>query len=127
MLGHFLTNNFGDFYGDEVSFITDELTGSCDGAPYPSIVYGTQEWTVENACHTTYRDGTLIPEVTDVNEWANLTTGAWCYYNNDPTKPRLYNWYAVMLVSTTQTPTPQIKNLHLRVGTYQVRCRVDYP
>jgi len=102
----FLTNNFGDFYGDEVSFITDELTGSCDGAPYPSIVYGTQEWTVENACHTTYRDGTLIPEVTDVNEWANLTTGAWCYYNNDPTKPRLYNWYAVAGIHDTDPNTP---------------------
>ena len=44
----------------------------------------------------TYRDGTPIPEVTDNAEWANLTTGAWCYYNNDETKPRLYNWYAVM-------------------------------
>ena len=37
----------------------------CDGVPYDSIVYGTQEWTVENACHTTYRDGTSIPEVTN--------------------------------------------------------------
>jgi len=26
---------------------------SCDGAPYQSIFYGTQEWTVENACHIT--------------------------------------------------------------------------
>ena len=61
-----------------------------------SIVYGTQEWTVENACHTIYRDGTPIPQVTDNDEWANLTTGAWCYHNNDPTKGILYNWYAVM-------------------------------
>ena len=103
----FLTNTLGDFYGDEISFSTEEEpTGSCDGAPYPSIVYGTQEWTVENACHTTYRDGTLIPEVTDVNEWANLTTGAWCYYNNDPTKPRLYNWYAVAGIHDTDPNTP---------------------
>ena len=103
----FLTNNLGEYYGNEVSFSTEEEpTGSCDGAPYPSIVYGTQEWTVENACHTTYRDGTLIPEVTDVNEWANLTTGAWCYYNNDPTKPRLYNWYAVAGIHDTDPNTP---------------------
>ena len=93
----FLTNTLGDFYGDEIDFTTEEeITGSCDGAPYPSIVYGTQEWTVENACHTTYRDGTPIPEFTDTMEWVNLTTGAWAYYNNDPTKPRLYNWFAVM-------------------------------
>ena len=93
----FLTNTLGDFYGDEIDFTTEEeITGSCDGTPYPSIVYGIQEWTVENACHTTYRDGTPIPEFTDTMEWVNLTTGAWAYYNNDPTKPRLYNWFAVM-------------------------------
>ena len=102
----FLTNNFGDFYGDEVSFITDELTGSCDGAPYPSIVYGTQEWTVENACHITYRDGTPIPEVTNATEWENLTTGAWSYFDNDPTKGKLYNWYAVMGIHDTDPNTP---------------------
>jgi len=79
---------------------------NCDGNPIPSIVYGTQEWTVENACHITYRDGTSIPEVTDNTEWANLTTGAWAYYNNDPTKPRLYNWYAVAGVHDTNINTP---------------------
>ena len=67
----------------------------CDGVPYDSIVYGTQEWTVENACHITYRDGTPIPQVSDTDEWENLTTGAWCYYDNDPSKGVLYNWYAV--------------------------------
>ena len=93
----FLTNTIGDFYGEEIDFTTEEeITGSCDGAPYPSIVYGTQEWTVENACHISYRDGTPIPEVTDATEWESLTTGAWAYFYNDPTKPRLYNWYAVM-------------------------------
>ena len=46
----------------EVIVIVDS-TGSCDGAPYQSIVYGTQEWTVENACHITYRDGTPITVV----------------------------------------------------------------
>ena len=91
----FITNSLGEFYGNEVEFTTNEF-GGCDGAPYPSIVYGIQEWTVENACHITYRDGTPIPEVTGDEDWNNLTTGAWCYYDNDPTKPRLYNWYAVM-------------------------------
>ena len=38
---------------------------NCNGNPVPSIVYGNQEWTVENACNITYRDGTPIPEVTD--------------------------------------------------------------
>ena len=103
----FLTNTLGDFYGNEIDFTTEEeITGSCDGVPYESIVYGTQEWTVENACHTTYRDGTPIPQVTDNDEWANLTTGAWCYIDNDPTKPRLYNWFAVMGIHDNDPNTP---------------------
>ena len=103
----FLTNTLGEFYSNEVSFSTEEeITGSCDGASYPSIVYGTQEWTVENACHTTYRDGTPIPQVTDNDEWRYLTTGAWCYYGNDPTNEVLYNWYAVAGIHDVDPNTP---------------------
>ena len=67
-----------------------------DGNTYDYLTYGDQVWTVENAEMVTYRDGTPIPEVIDPTQWLNLTTGAWCYYENNPEKPRLYNWYAVM-------------------------------
>ena len=63
---------------------------------YHITTYGDQVWTVDNAYMENYRDGTCIPQVTDDTEWQNLTTGAWSYYDNDSTKPRLYNWYAVM-------------------------------
>ena len=103
----FLTNTIGDFYGDEIDFMTAEASlVNCAGNPIPSIVYGTQEWAVENACNATYRDGTPIPEVTDITEWSTLTSGAWAYYNNDPTKPRLYNWYAVMGIHDNDPNTP---------------------
>ena len=68
---------------------------NCDGNPFPTIVYGTQEWIVENACYITYRDGTPIPQETDPNG-SYVQRGAWHYHLNDPTKPILYNWYAVM-------------------------------
>jgi len=46
-----------------------------------------------------YRNGDPIPEVKDAKEWANLKTGAWCYYDNNPANGekygKLYNWYAV--------------------------------
>ena len=54
----------------------------------------------------TYRDGTPIPEVTDNTEWGSLTTGAWCYYDNNPTNPRLYNWYAVIGIHDIDPNTP---------------------
>ena len=77
-----------------------------DGNNYPYLTYGNQVWTVENAEMVTYRDGTEIPQVTDATEWANLNTGAWCYYDNDPTKGKLYNWYAVMGIHDTDPNTP---------------------
>ena len=77
-----------------------------DGNSYPYLTYGDQVWTVKNAEMVTYRDGTPIPQVTDATEWANLTTGAWCYYNNDPSKGKLYNWYAIAGIHDNDENTP---------------------
>jgi uncharacterized protein (TIGR02145 family) len=65
----------------------------------PTIVIGTQQWMSKNLDVAFYRNGDPIPQVTDGVTWAGLTTGAWCYYNNDSTVGntygKLYNWYAV--------------------------------
>jgi uncharacterized protein (TIGR02145 family) len=75
-----------------------------------TVTIGTQVWTTKNLDVTTYTDGTPIPQVTDPTEWAALTTGAWCYYNNDAangtTYGKLYNWYAVVGVHDTDPNTP---------------------
>ena len=67
--------------------------------PMPAIVIGTQQWMEKNLDVLTYRNGDVIPQVTDPTAWAALTTGAWCYYNNDVANGaiygKLYNWYAV--------------------------------
>ena len=77
-----------------------------DGNTYDYLTYGTEQWTVENAAMETYRDGTPIPQVTDATQWSSLTTGAWCYYDNDPTKGKLYNWYAVAGIHDNDPNTP---------------------
>ena len=111
----FITNNLGEFYGNEVEFMTNEESSGCngtgtvtdqDGNNYDYLCYGDQFWTVENAEMITYSDGTPIPQVTDNTEWANLNTGAWCYYDNDPTKGKLYNWYAVAGIHDNDPNTP---------------------
>ena len=65
----------------------------------PTIQIGTQIWMSKNLDVAFYRNGDPIPQVTDATAWAGLTTGAWCYYNNDSTQGttygKLYNWYAV--------------------------------
>lgn len=53
------------------------------------------DYSITNLDVITYRNGDAIPEVKDSDEWSKLTTGAYCYYDNDPTKSILYNWHAV--------------------------------
>ncbi len=70
-----------------------------DGNIYVTTKIGNQWWMAENLKVTHYRNGDAIPNVTDSTQWINLTTGAYCNYNNDINKVatygRLYNWYAV--------------------------------
>jgi len=67
--------------------------------PCTEIVIGAQTWMCKNLDVDHYRNGDSIPQVTDAIEWKYLSTGAWCYYNNDPANGeiygKLYNWYAV--------------------------------
>jgi uncharacterized protein (TIGR02145 family) len=66
---------------------------------YQTVKIGEQVWMAENLKVTHYRNGDPIPNVTDNTEWAGLSTGAYCEYNNDINNVaiygRLYNWYAV--------------------------------
>ncbi len=107
----YATNNVGTAYGSEVTFTTTNISQPYSYTPGPNVtdangnVYASittscgQTWTTKNLTVSRYRNGDIIPQVTGPGQWMNLTTGAWCYYNNDPaTEPiygRLYNWYAV--------------------------------
>ena len=70
-----------------------------DGNKYNTVKIGNQVWMAENLKTTKYNDGTEILNVTSDTQWANLTTGAYCNYDNLESNAeiygRLYNWYAV--------------------------------
>ena len=70
-----------------------------DGNVYATITIGTQEWMAENLRTSKYNDGSNIPHVSDNTSWENLTTGAYCWYDNDQAYEipfgKLYNWFAV--------------------------------
>lgn len=70
-----------------------------DGNVYQTVKIGNQVWMAENLNVTHYRNGDAIAHVTGTSQWAGLSTGAYCNYNNDiyNTAPygSLYNWYAV--------------------------------
>jgi uncharacterized protein (TIGR02145 family) len=87
--------NLGKKNGLSLRFIKNP----CPNCVAHDVTIGTQIWTGCNATVSTYRDGTFIPEVTDPTAWIGLTTGAWCYANNNSSNNakygKLYNWYAV--------------------------------
>jgi uncharacterized protein (TIGR02145 family) len=70
-----------------------------DGNIYKTIVIGDQEWMAENLKTSIYRNGDPIPNVSDAVQWTGLSTGAWCFYNNESQNDcpfgKLYNWYTV--------------------------------
>jgi len=105
----YATNSVGTAYGDELAFVTVVAPYSytqgpnvtdVDGNSYPSITTNCgQTWTTKNLNVSRYRNGDIIPQVTDTAIWRDLTTGAWCYYSNNTANGvvygKLYNWYAV--------------------------------
>ena len=84
------------------------------------VQIGTQVWMTKNLNVSRYSDGTIIPEI-DPSQWANLTTGAWCYYNNDPangsTYGKLYNWYAAVgIYNSASRANPALRKKIAPIG-----------
>ncbi|GEJ38119.1 hypothetical protein FPKKA176_contig00052-0003 [Flavobacterium psychrophilum] len=101
----YATNSNGTGYGNQIQFKTTFapiITGNgftdITGNNYSTLIINNKEWSSKNLAVKKYRNGDNIPQVQSPTEWANLTTGAWCYYNNDSNNENygvLYNWYAV--------------------------------
>ncbi len=87
----------------QIKVIADDGHGGTltdiDGNGYQTVFIGDQEWMVENLKVTHYSNGDSIPTGLNNSAWTDLSTGAYCVYNNDEsnavTYGYLYNWYAV--------------------------------
>lgn len=93
-------NSFGTVYGNEISFTTSSYGPTItdvDSNVYFTVQIGNQNWFVENLKTTRFSNGDSVPYITDTTTWKTLTTGAYCWYNNDITNKAtygaLYNWY----------------------------------
>jgi uncharacterized protein (TIGR02145 family) len=102
----YATDSNGTVYGSQISFTTLNILFTSGGGltdidseTYGSVILNGKEWMNKNLNVSKYKNGDVIPQVTDVTQWVALTTGAWCYYENDtangPIYGKLYNWYAV--------------------------------
>lgn len=87
-------NNYNSSANEDNGKCTYSLM-DIEGNSYGAKSIGKQIWMTENLKVKKYRNSDTIPQVQDPIQWYYLTTGAWCYYENDPSKGILYNWYAV--------------------------------
>ncbi len=79
-----------------------------DGNVYSTVIFGNQEWMVENLRTTRYNNGDEIPTGLDNTEWGNTTQGAFAVFDHQHDDAggidseaemteaygKLYNWYA---------------------------------
>ncbi len=86
-----------------LSFAQNKTIGQVvdiDRNVYNTIIIGTQVWLKENLRVTHYNNGAPIQKVIDTLAWTNLTSSAYCSYNNDDNIAlkygRLYNYYTVV-------------------------------
>lgn len=109
----YATTEAGTSYGTEISFSTQSVNPPAfnpdltygtvtdiEGNIYKTIQIGTQTWMAENLKTTKYNDGTAVPLVLGDNNWANRSSEAMCWFNDDPgiykdTYGGYYNIYAV--------------------------------
>lgn len=86
--------NFWSLDGTKLDVIED-----IDGNIYPIIKIGKQAWMATNLKVNHYRNGDAIPNVTSNSDWENLTTGAYCNYENNVKNSviygYLYNWNVI--------------------------------
>ena len=70
-----------------------------DGNVYNTVNIGNQCWMQENLKTRHYNDGTELESDLTNLVWSNITTGAYCFYDenadNDAVYGKLYNWLAV--------------------------------
>jgi uncharacterized protein (TIGR02145 family) len=120
--------------GDEAGCPYEYYIIKCDACgtvseSYSNVRIGDQVWTDKNLNVTTYSDGTTIPQV-DFSDWASLTTGAWCYYENNPANEalygKLYNWYAVAGIFDEASKTDVSQRKKLAPAGYHIPTNAEW-
>jgi len=85
------------FFLSAISVNAQYLT-DIDGNQYQTIIVGKQIWMAENLKVTKFNDGQPLPLIVANEEWRNLASPGYCYFNNSLEKygnlyGALYNWH----------------------------------
>lgn len=79
---HLQTSGFGIRLIKNDSTNTGTITDK-DGNDYTTVKIGDQVWMAEDLFVKHFNNGDSIPNITDATEWMELTTPAYCTYNNE--------------------------------------------
>ena|SRR4030042_42153 len=79
LLSGFSVKLIADTYSD---WGNGDIVTDLDGNIYTVIVIGTQAWLQQNWACSKLNDSTAIPNVTDAEDWSELSTPGRCAYNN---------------------------------------------
>ena len=75
-----------------------------EGNIYKTVYIGPQQWMAENLKTSFYQDGSSIPQVRLIFNWADKTAPAYCYLSDDSANNtklgKLYNYYALVNTSS---------------------------
>ncbi len=75
-----------------------------EGNIYKTVYIGPQQWMAENLKTSLYQDGSAIPQVRLIFNWADKTAPAYCYLSDDSANNtkvgKLYNYYALVNTSS---------------------------
>lgn len=89
----------GDFSQKFKLLLPPELT-DIDGFIYEIVTIGNQKWMKQNLKTTRYRDGSVIPLISNSSNWTSASSGAYCSFGNNNANiinyGALYNWFAVI-------------------------------
>lgn len=88
------------YCSDPTSSKDNKTVQDIDGNVYQTVTIGSQVWMAENLKVTHYRNGDVIPFVSDADAWGGLSTAACHIYNGDTTGSAayglLYNFFAAV-------------------------------
>lgn len=91
------SNNVAGEVLSDVSSLMTYAVRDRDNNYYHTVIINNRVYLKENLRTTHYANGDPIANVINTTTWGTLTTGAYCWYNNDPKNGEvygaLYNWY----------------------------------
>jgi len=86
------------------STFTTYAVSDYDGNYYHTVTIGGQTWLKENLKTTHFTNGDAIPSVKDLAVWGNLTSGAYCKFNNNDSIANIYGYlYNFYVASDTRS------------------------